>query len=95
EEGPTNFALMANLSSGSSSSSSLDIEIEALSKSSLEIIGYQMRLESLESKIVVHEKNELVYEEKIAFLNYDVQVKDISIKNLKNQLEEALKEKDY
>ncbi|GJV84562.1 hypothetical protein Tco_1524460 [Tanacetum coccineum] len=27
-------------------------------------------------------------------LNYDVQVKDISIKDLKNQLEEALKEKD-
>ncbi|GJV71101.1 hypothetical protein Tco_1491096 [Tanacetum coccineum] len=39
-------------------------------------------------------ENESVYEEKIAFLNYDVQVKDISIKNLKNQLEETLKEKD-
>ncbi|GKE87953.1 hypothetical protein Tco_1565428 [Tanacetum coccineum] len=52
-----------------------------------------MGLESLEARIVVHESNELVYEEKIAFLNYDVQVKDISIKNLKNQLEEALKEK--
>ncbi|GJU12666.1 hypothetical protein Tco_1135062 [Tanacetum coccineum] len=35
-----------------------------------------------------------VYEEDIAFLKYDVQVKDISIKDLKNQLEEALKEKD-
>ncbi|GJW23426.1 ribonuclease H-like domain-containing protein [Tanacetum coccineum] len=35
-----------------------------------------------------------VYEENIAFLKYDVQVKDISIKDLKNQLEEALKEKD-
>ncbi|GJY35691.1 hypothetical protein Tco_0421069 [Tanacetum coccineum] len=34
-----------------------------------------------------------VYEEDIAFLKYDVQVKDISIKDLKNQLEEALKEK--
>ncbi|GKB94608.1 hypothetical protein Tco_0980745 [Tanacetum coccineum] len=43
---------------------------------------------------VVHEKNEVVYEEDIAFLKYDVQVKDISIKDLKNQLEEALKEKD-
>nr|GEU55286.1 ribonuclease H-like domain-containing protein [Tanacetum cinerariifolium] len=32
--------------------------------------------------------------EKIAFLKYDVQVKDIFIKKLKNQLEEALKEKD-
>ncbi|GJU43112.1 ribonuclease H-like domain-containing protein [Tanacetum coccineum] len=56
--------------------------------------GYQMGLESLEARIVVHEKNEAVYEEDIAFLKYDVQVKDISIKDLKNQLEEALKEKD-
>ncbi|GJR10257.1 hypothetical protein Tco_0792909 [Tanacetum coccineum] len=53
-----------------------------------------MGLESLEARIVVHEKNEAVYEEDIAFLKYDVQVKDISIKDLKNQLEEALKEKD-
>ncbi|GJY44297.1 putative ribonuclease H-like domain-containing protein [Tanacetum coccineum] len=71
-----------------------DQQREAFNKCNLEIIGYQMGLESLESRIVVHEKNESVYEEKIAFLNYDVQVKDISIKNLKNQLEEALKEKD-
>nr|GEV23499.1 hypothetical protein [Tanacetum cinerariifolium] len=56
--------------------------------------GYQMRLESLEARIVVHEKNEAVYEEDIAFLKYDVQVKDISIKEIKNQLEDALKEKD-
>ncbi|GJZ94163.1 hypothetical protein Tco_0666366, partial [Tanacetum coccineum] len=53
-----------------------------------------MGLESLEARIVVHEKNEAAYEEDIAFLKYDVQVKDISIKDLKNQLEEALKEKD-
>ncbi|GKA51966.1 putative ribonuclease H-like domain-containing protein [Tanacetum coccineum] len=58
------------------------------------IIGYQMGLESLEARIVVHVKNEAVYEEDIAFLKYDVQVKNISIKDLKNQLEEALKEKD-
>ncbi|GJV21050.1 ribonuclease H-like domain-containing protein [Tanacetum coccineum] len=55
---------------------------------------YQMGLESLEARIVVHEKNEAVYQEDIGFLKYDVQVKDISIKDLKNQLEEALKEKD-
>ncbi|GJR22086.1 hypothetical protein Tco_0970613 [Tanacetum coccineum] len=40
------------------------------------------------------EKQLFLYEEDIAFLKYDVQVKDISIKDLKNQLEEALKEKD-
>nr|GFA93924.1 hypothetical protein [Tanacetum cinerariifolium] len=39
-------------------------------------------------------ENEAVYEEDIAFLKYDVQVKDISIKEIKNQLENALKEKD-
>nr|GEY76528.1 ribonuclease H-like domain-containing protein [Tanacetum cinerariifolium] len=38
--------------------------------------------------------NEAVYEEDIAFLKYDVQVKDIFIKETKNQLEKALKEKD-
>ncbi|GKA10995.1 ribonuclease H-like domain-containing protein [Tanacetum coccineum] len=71
-----------------------DQQREALNKSNLEITGYQMGLESLEAIIVVHEKNEVVYEEDIAFLKCDVQVKDIFIKDLKNQLEEALKEKD-
>ncbi|GJS57857.1 hypothetical protein Tco_0652641 [Tanacetum coccineum] len=34
---------------------------------------YQMGLESLEARIVIHEKNEAVYEKDIAFLKYDVQ----------------------
>ncbi|GJY28772.1 ribonuclease H-like domain-containing protein, partial [Tanacetum coccineum] len=71
-----------------------DKQKEQLNKANLEIIGYQLGLESLEARIVVHEKNEAVYEESIAFLKYDVQVKDISNKDLKNQLEEALKDKD-
>ncbi|GKF35477.1 hypothetical protein Tco_0108677, partial [Tanacetum coccineum] len=68
KENITNFALMAYTSQGSSSSSSSDSERKALNKSNLEIIGYQMGLESLEARIVVHEKNEAVYEEDIAFL---------------------------
>nr|GFB39329.1 ribonuclease H-like domain-containing protein [Tanacetum cinerariifolium] len=52
-----------------------------------------MGLESLEARIVVSEKNKVVYEEDVAFLKYDVQVKDISIQEIKNQLENALKEK--
>ncbi|GJR53792.1 ribonuclease H-like domain-containing protein [Tanacetum coccineum] len=55
------------------------------SQGSSSSLSYQMGLESLEARIVVHEKNEAVYEEDIAFLKYDVQVKDISIKDLKNQ----------
>ncbi|GJT21394.1 ribonuclease H-like domain-containing protein [Tanacetum coccineum] len=116
EEGPTNFALMAHLSSGSSSSSSSDSEVstcskaclksyeslkehfdkqkEQLKKSNLEIIGYQLGLESLEARIVVHQKNEAVYEEEISFLKYDVKVRDHSITELENQLVEALREKD-
>ncbi|GJR30563.1 ribonuclease H-like domain-containing protein [Tanacetum coccineum] len=80
KEEPTNFALMAHSSSGSSNSSSSDTEVhtcskdclksfealqkqydqqcEALNKYNLEIIGYQIGLESLEARIVVHENNE-------------------------------------
>ncbi|GJR59943.1 hypothetical protein Tco_1502105 [Tanacetum coccineum] len=60
----------------------------------VQTLGLSNGLAYIEAKIVVHEKNEAVYEEDIAFLKYDVQVKDISIKDLKNQLEEALKEND-
>nr|GEU82956.1 uncharacterized mitochondrial protein AtMg00810-like [Tanacetum cinerariifolium] len=71
-----------------------DQQHKALNKSNIKIIGYQIGLESLEARIVVHEKNEAIYEESISFLKYNVQVKDISIKEVKNQLEKALKEKD-
>ncbi|GKD23700.1 ribonuclease H-like domain-containing protein [Tanacetum coccineum] len=37
-----------------------DQQREALNKSNIEIIGYQMGLESLEARIVVHEKNEVL-----------------------------------
>ncbi|GJT87494.1 putative ribonuclease H-like domain-containing protein [Tanacetum coccineum] len=89
KEGPTNFALMAYSSPGSSSSSSSDSEVhtcskeclksyetlkkqydeqrERLNKANLEILGYQYGLESLEARIVVHQKNEAVYEERIEF----------------------------
>ncbi|GJW93307.1 ribonuclease H-like domain-containing protein [Tanacetum coccineum] len=89
EKGITDFSLMAYTSQGSLSSSSSDFEVHTCSKDC-----YQMGLESLEAKIVVHEKNEAINEEDIAFLKNDVQVKYISNKDLKNQLEEALKEKD-
>ncbi|GJW72360.1 ribonuclease H-like domain-containing protein [Tanacetum coccineum] len=49
-----------------------DKQKEQLKKSNLEIIGYQLGLESLEARIVVHKKNEAIYEEDIAFLKYDV-----------------------
>nr|GEY82671.1 ribonuclease H-like domain-containing protein [Tanacetum cinerariifolium] len=45
---------------------------EILNKANLEIIAYQLGIESLEARIVVHQKNEAVFEEDIAFLKYDV-----------------------
>ncbi|GKA47391.1 hypothetical protein Tco_0740274 [Tanacetum coccineum] len=53
-----------------------DQQREALKKSNLEIIGYQIGLESLEARIVIHEKNEVVYEEDITFLNRESAVDD-------------------
>ncbi|GJT22700.1 ribonuclease H-like domain-containing protein [Tanacetum coccineum] len=71
-----------------------DKQKEQFNKANLEIIGYQLSLESLEVRIIVHQKNETYYEEDIAFLKYDVKVRDISIKKLEKQSEEVLKEKD-
>ncbi|GJX33595.1 hypothetical protein Tco_0243450 [Tanacetum coccineum] len=79
EEGPTDFALMAHLSSGSSSSFNVKT-------GGLRIIR---KLECCSSK-----KMKTVYEEDISFLKYDVKVKDNSITELKNQLAEALRERD-
>nr|GEY26107.1 hypothetical protein [Tanacetum cinerariifolium] len=67
---------------------------EVLNTANLEIISYQLGLESLEAKIVVYKKNEAVFEEDVSFLKYDVKVRDNYIIELKNQLEESLKEKD-
>ncbi|GJT69320.1 putative ribonuclease H-like domain-containing protein [Tanacetum coccineum] len=63
-----------------------DQQREVLKKSNLEIIGYQLGLESLEARIVIHQKNEVVYEEDIAFLKYDVKLtklinRQISVNN--------------
>nr|GEV63532.1 ribonuclease H-like domain-containing protein [Tanacetum cinerariifolium] len=69
-------------------------ETVGFDKTKVERYSYHRRgLESLEARIVVHQKNEVVFEEDIAFLKYDVKVRDNSITELKNQLEETLKEK--
>ncbi|GJW97506.1 putative ribonuclease H-like domain-containing protein, partial [Tanacetum coccineum] len=72
-ETPTNALVVQDGICGYDWSFQYDQQREALKKSNLEIIGYQMGLESLEARIVVHEKNEAVYEDDIAFLKYDVQ----------------------
>ncbi|GJU87740.1 hypothetical protein Tco_1295286, partial [Tanacetum coccineum] len=80
----TEFALMAYTSNSSGS------DIEA----NLEIIAYQLGLESIEAQLVVHQKNEVVYEEKITVLEFEVKDKINAITRLKNQLDETFREKD-
>ncbi|GJU60473.1 hypothetical protein Tco_1238239 [Tanacetum coccineum] len=77
---PVNYALMAI--SSSSSSSSFDNE------------GYELALESLESRILRHEKNELAWGEKYEFQNYELKCREVKIDNLKMELEKVVKERD-
>ncbi|GJV70541.1 putative ribonuclease H-like domain-containing protein [Tanacetum coccineum] len=83
EEHPTNFALMAHTSSGSSSSS--DSEVDSCSKSCLE---------SVEARLAHYKKNEVVYEESINVLNLEVKLRDNALVENKKKLEKAEKERD-
>ncbi|GJU30575.1 ribonuclease H-like domain-containing protein [Tanacetum coccineum] len=65
QDEPTEFALMAYTLNSSGS----DTEVN------LEIIAYQLGLESVELQLVVHPKNEAVYEEKMAVLEFEVKDK--------------------
>ncbi|GKC47400.1 ribonuclease H-like domain-containing protein [Tanacetum coccineum] len=77
---PVNYALKAI--SSLSSSSSFDNE------------GYKLALESLESRILGHEKNELAWGEKYEFQNYKLKCREIKINNLNTELEKVVKERD-
>ncbi|GJR36568.1 ribonuclease H-like domain-containing protein [Tanacetum coccineum] len=71
-----------------------DSEREKHSRARLEIQGYELALESLESRILRHEKNELAWGEKYEFQNYKLKCKEIKINNLKMELEKVVKERD-
>ncbi|GKB56614.1 hypothetical protein Tco_0912800 [Tanacetum coccineum] len=54
----------------------------------------ELGLESVEAQLVVHQKNEAVYEENIAVLEFEVKDKGNDVTRLTNQLEQTLKEKE-
>ncbi|GKB83531.1 ribonuclease H-like domain-containing protein [Tanacetum coccineum] len=64
------------------------------SRARLEIQGYELALESLESRILGHEKNELAWGEKYEFQNYELKCREIKIENIKLELEKVVKERD-
>ncbi|GJX94227.1 hypothetical protein Tco_0348813 [Tanacetum coccineum] len=63
-------------------------------KSSLMVLGYKIGLESVEEKLEFYIKNESVYVENINGLKWDIQVGDITIRELRKKLEKIQKEKD-
>ncbi|GJS73693.1 putative RNA-directed DNA polymerase [Tanacetum coccineum] len=71
-----------------------DTEREKHNKAKLEIRGYEIALESLESRILRHEKNELVWGEKYEFQNYELKCREIKVNNLNLELEKVVKERD-
>ncbi|GKC38771.1 hypothetical protein Tco_1051155 [Tanacetum coccineum] len=78
EDGPTNFALMAYTSLGSSSSSSSDSEV---------LIKQEARLD-------VYKKNEIVFEEDIKILKLDINWRDNALTELRKKFKKAEKERD-
>nr|GFA48125.1 hypothetical protein [Tanacetum cinerariifolium] len=71
-----------------------DQQYEAFKKSHLQIIAYQVRLESVEARLVVYKQNESVFEENIKLLNIEVQLRDTALVTLRQKLEKAEQERD-
>ncbi|GJV29800.1 hypothetical protein Tco_1386248 [Tanacetum coccineum] len=71
-----------------------DEQRQTLSKANIEIVAYQLGLESVEARLVIHQKNKVVYEEKIAVIEFEVKDKGNAVTRLTNQLEQTLEEKE-
>ncbi|GKA09346.1 ribonuclease H-like domain-containing protein [Tanacetum coccineum] len=71
-----------------------DEQCEHLNKANLDIVAYQYGPELVESRLIVHQKNKVANEERIAILEYVVKDKDNSIIYLTKQLDETQKEKE-
>ncbi|GKE84990.1 hypothetical protein Tco_1558732, partial [Tanacetum coccineum] len=82
EEGP-NYALM------DFSSSSPDSD-----KSELMVLAYKKGLESVEEKLKVYEENESIYLQDIEGLKFEIHIGEITIKELRKNLDIVQKEKD-
>ncbi|GJX76409.1 hypothetical protein Tco_0323220 [Tanacetum coccineum] len=91
EEHPTNFALMAHTSSGSSSSS--DSEVDSCSKSCVK--AYATLKEHYDKARLAHyKKNEAMFEESINVLKLEVKLRDTTLVENKKKLEKTEKERD-
>ncbi|GKD17400.1 ribonuclease H-like domain-containing protein, partial [Tanacetum coccineum] len=87
-EQPTNYALMAFTSSGSSSSS------DSEKKSQFNLVSYKAGLESVEARLAHYKKNEAVFETSINVLKLEVRLRDNALDEYKMKLDKAEKERD-
>ncbi|GJY68885.1 putative ribonuclease H-like domain-containing protein [Tanacetum coccineum] len=109
-EDDDNYAFMANNSSGSDTQVPscsneckesyanikrlYDIQREQLSDASVEIKAYTQGLKKVEAQLVVHQHNQLWYEQKIKFMKIDLDDKTDVLTYHKTLLAKAQKEKD-
>ncbi|GKC17885.1 putative ribonuclease H-like domain-containing protein [Tanacetum coccineum] len=63
-------------------------------KYELMFLAYKSGLESVEEKLEVYKANESIYSQDINVLKFEIECKDITIKELRKKLEIAQKEKD-
>ncbi|GJR91755.1 ribonuclease H-like domain-containing protein [Tanacetum coccineum] len=110
EDEQENFALMAYSNSGSDTKVTscskeceesyaklkklYDEQREQLGDASIEIQAYTQALKKVEAQLVCHQKNQLVYEEKIRFMKIDLDDKTNVLIYHKKLLAEAVKEKE-
>ncbi|GJT00028.1 ribonuclease H-like domain-containing protein [Tanacetum coccineum] len=71
-----------------------ELLIKELRNAKNHAISYKRGLESVEDRILVYQKNESVFGDKIILLNRDVLARDNAIAEFKRRLEQAVKEKD-
>ncbi|GJR66096.1 ribonuclease H-like domain-containing protein [Tanacetum coccineum] len=64
------------------------------SEARTEILGYQIRLKSLEVIIKTHEKNEYAWGDKYEQMEYDLKIRDLKLEEKQKELDQALKERD-
>ncbi|GJS48881.1 hypothetical protein Tco_0599002 [Tanacetum coccineum] len=63
-------------------------------KSDLMVLAYKSGLESVEEKLEIYKANESIYSQDIKVLKFEIECKDIAIRELRKKLEIAQKEKD-
>ncbi|GJS63930.1 putative ribonuclease H-like domain-containing protein [Tanacetum coccineum] len=67
-----------------SSDALFDEQRQTLNKANLEIVAYQLDLESVEAQLIIHQKNEVVYKENITVLEFEVKDKGNAVTRLTN-----------